>query len=55
MNFNSRIIIFILATIIPLPFFAQNKQSLSFEDALNMLQSGSQSLKIADKDRKSVV
>ena len=50
MNFNSRIIIFILATIIPLPFFAQNKQSLSFEDALNMLQSGSQSLKIADKE-----
>ena len=50
MNSNSRFIVIILAILLSPSLPAQESQSLSFEEALNLLQSGNQSLKIADKE-----
>ena len=50
MNFNSRTFIISLAVLFSISALAQNNQSLSFEEALSILQSQNQSLKIADKE-----
>ena len=52
MKFSLRNIVLISMVISAMPLFinAQNFQSLSFEEAINLLQSDNQSLRIADKE-----
>ena len=51
MKFNLNIVLSsIVIVLMPVFAYTQNVRPLSFEDALNLLQSGNQSLQIADKE-----
>lgn len=50
MNFNSRAFFLISAAFLSFHMSGQNSHSLSFDDAINILQSNNESLKMADKE-----